>query len=157
VLSTILLLNLWFAPAYALAAKRFQDRDKPRRRALFGLVPMQAAMLVWLWFVETPPETDPLAWVCFAVEQGTKLWFLIELGLLQGVRVLITSGRTLSTLSHSMSQSKRRRYSKIRVRVYNNCCRRRDYGSALPQFDVAALSAGVFLVSFLAILLRKEN
>lgn len=48
-LSTIFLINLWFALAYALVAKRFEDRDKAGRTALYGLIPMQAAMLVWLW------------------------------------------------------------------------------------------------------------
>ena len=86
-LSTILLLNLWFAPAYALAAKRFQDRDKPGRTALYGLIPMQAAMLAWLWgLVGTAAEPNALSWICFAVENGTLLWFLIELGMLKGVR-----------------------------------------------------------------------
>lgn len=84
---TILLLNLWFAPGYALAAKRFQDRDKPGRTALYGLIPMQAAMLVWLWGqFGTLAEPNALAWICFAVELGTNLWFLIELGMLKGVR-----------------------------------------------------------------------
>ncbi|HWY53325.1 MAG TPA: DUF805 domain-containing protein [Terriglobales bacterium] len=62
-LSTILLLNLWFDPAYALAAKRFQDRDKAGRTALYGLIPVQAAMLVWLWGpVGTRAEPNALAW-----------------------------------------------------------------------------------------------
>jgi uncharacterized membrane protein YhaH (DUF805 family) len=86
-LTTILFLNLWFGPAYALAAKRFQDRDKAGRTALYGLIPMQAAILVWLWGpVGTPGEPNTLGWICFAVEQGTTLWFLIELGMLRGVR-----------------------------------------------------------------------
>ncbi|ODS04178.1 hypothetical protein AUC71_00395 [Methyloceanibacter marginalis] len=37
-LLTILALALFY-PTYALCAKRFQDRDKPGKTALYGLVP----------------------------------------------------------------------------------------------------------------------
>src|SRR5215470_7863273 len=64
-LVSILQLNLWFAPAYALAAKRFQDRGKSGRTALYGLIPMQTAKLVWQWaFIPVPPETTGLMWLC---------------------------------------------------------------------------------------------
>jgi uncharacterized membrane protein YhaH (DUF805 family) len=84
-LVSILQLNLWFAPAYALAAKRFQDRGKSGRTALYGLIPMQTAKLVWQWaFIPVPPEPTGLMWLCGLVEWGPGLWFLIELGMLKG-------------------------------------------------------------------------
>ena len=84
-LVSIFQLNLWFAPAYALCAKRFHDRSKPRRTALYGLIPMQTAMLIWQWrFIPVPPEPSALMWLCALVEWGTQLWFLIELGMLKG-------------------------------------------------------------------------
>ena len=85
-LVSILELNLWFVPAYALAAKRFQDRGKSGRTALYGLIPMQAARLVWQWaFIPLPLEPSALMWLCALVEWGPALWFLIELGMLKGV------------------------------------------------------------------------
>jgi uncharacterized membrane protein YhaH (DUF805 family) len=74
-----------FYPGYAVAAKRFQDRDKPGQTALYGLVPVLIASLLQAFgLTGTPQEPNALGWICTLVTMGVGLWFLIELGILKG-------------------------------------------------------------------------
>jgi len=74
-----------FYPGYAVAAKRFQDRDKPGITALYGLVPELIASLLHAFGLPgTPQEPHALDWICPLITLGVGLWFLIELGILKG-------------------------------------------------------------------------
>jgi uncharacterized membrane protein YhaH (DUF805 family) len=74
-----------FYPGYAVAAKRFQDRDKPGVTALYGLVPVLIASLLQAFgLAGTPHAPNALGWICNLVTMGVGLWFLIELGILKG-------------------------------------------------------------------------
>lgn len=74
-----------FYPSYAVAAKRFQDRDKPGTTALYGLVPVLIATLLQAFgLTGTPTEPNALGWICALVTWGVGIWFLIELGILKG-------------------------------------------------------------------------
>lgn len=74
-----------FYPSYALCAKRFQDRDKPGRTALYGLVPLLLTSLIDAWgLTGTATELNGLGWLCVLVNLGVGLWFLIDLGILRG-------------------------------------------------------------------------
>jgi uncharacterized membrane protein YhaH (DUF805 family) len=74
-----------FYPGYAVAAKRFQDRDKPGQTALYGLVPVLIASLLQSFgLTGTPQEPNALGWICTLITLGVGLWFLIELGILKG-------------------------------------------------------------------------
>jgi uncharacterized membrane protein YhaH (DUF805 family) len=85
-LIVILLVTLaLFYPAYAVAAKRFQDRDKPGKTALYGLVPaLVATLLQALGFAGTPDQPNAIGWLCSVVMLGIGIWFLVELGILKG-------------------------------------------------------------------------
>ena len=77
-----------FYPGYAVAAKRFQDRDKPGITAFYGLVPVLIASLLQAFgLTGTPQEPNALGWICTLVTMGVGLWFLIELGILKGLRL----------------------------------------------------------------------
>jgi uncharacterized membrane protein YhaH (DUF805 family) len=72
-------------PAYAVCAKRFQDRDKPGNMALYGLGPLLAVSLLQaLGLTGDPAQPNALGWVCALVTWGVLLWFLIDLGILKG-------------------------------------------------------------------------
>jgi len=72
-------------PAYALSAKRFQDRDKPGVYALYGLAALLVTNLLQaLGLTGTPEELNGLGWVSALINLGVLLWFLIELGILKG-------------------------------------------------------------------------
>ena len=74
-----------FYPVYAIAAKRFQDRDKPGMTALYGLVPVLIANLLQLFgLTGTPEQPNTLGWIASLVMLAVGLWFLIELGILKG-------------------------------------------------------------------------
>jgi uncharacterized membrane protein YhaH (DUF805 family) len=74
-----------FYPAYALTAKRFQDRDRPGVTALYGLVPGSIAMLLGVFGLTGDlGEVNALGWICRLVYWGVGIWFLIELGILKG-------------------------------------------------------------------------
>jgi uncharacterized membrane protein YhaH (DUF805 family) len=84
ILVTLVTLALFY-PAYAVAAKRFQDRDKPGVTALYGLVPVLiASLLQSSGLAGTPDEPNGLGWICTLVTFGVGIWFLIELGILKG-------------------------------------------------------------------------
>ena len=81
----ILITLLLFYPSYAVCAKRFQDRDRPGRTALYGLVPMLLAnFLEATGATGAPQEPNAVGWICILVFWGVSLWFIIELGILKG-------------------------------------------------------------------------
>ncbi|MBQ0818132.1 MAG: DUF805 domain-containing protein [Hyphomicrobiaceae bacterium] len=72
-------------PAYAVCAKRFQDRDRPGKTALYGLVPILIASLLQTWgLTGTPQNLNGLGWICVLINLGVGIWFLIDLGILRG-------------------------------------------------------------------------
>jgi uncharacterized membrane protein YhaH (DUF805 family) len=90
-----------YLPAYPLAAKRFQDRNKPGRTALYGYIPsVIAAGLLSFGPVRDIPRTVELAigdlvvsfnWnanilgsICFIILISIVVWFMIELGMRKG-------------------------------------------------------------------------
>ena len=84
ILVTLVTLGLFY-PGYAVAAKRFQDRDKPGITALYGLIPVLIASLLQAFgLTGTPQEPNALGWICTLVTMGVGLWFLIDLGILKG-------------------------------------------------------------------------
>jgi uncharacterized membrane protein YhaH (DUF805 family) len=74
-----------FYPAYAVTAKRFQDRDKPGQTALYGLIPVFVAILLGSFgLTGDPTGPNALGWICTLIYLGVGLWFGIELGILRG-------------------------------------------------------------------------
>jgi uncharacterized membrane protein YhaH (DUF805 family) len=90
-----------YLPAYPLAAKRFQDRNRPGETALYGYVPsIIAAGLLSFGPVEATPRTlelpigdvyvsfnwntNILGLICIFILIGVAVWFLFELGMLKG-------------------------------------------------------------------------
>jgi uncharacterized membrane protein YhaH (DUF805 family) len=74
-----------FYPAYAVAAKRFQDRNRPGETALFGLVPVFFAILLDCFgMTGDAMGANGLGWICRLIYLGVGLWFAIELGALKG-------------------------------------------------------------------------
>ncbi len=54
-----------------MAAKRFQDRDKPGITALYGLVPVLIASLLQAFgLTGTPQEPNALGWICTLITMG---------------------------------------------------------------------------------------
>ncbi len=81
----ILITLVLFYPSYAVCAKRFQDRDRPGRTALYGLVPMLFAnFLEAIGATGAPQEPNAVGWICILIFWGVALWFIIELGILKG-------------------------------------------------------------------------
>jgi uncharacterized membrane protein YhaH (DUF805 family) len=84
ILKLLVALGLFY-PGYAVAAKRFQDRDKPGITALYGLIPLLVAIVFQtLGLTGDPAEPNALGWICILVYLGVGIWFLIELGILKG-------------------------------------------------------------------------
>ena len=72
-------------PAYAICAKRFQDRNKPAITALYGVGPLLLASLLQSFgLTGSPAGLNAVGWICVLITWGVGLWFLIELGLLKG-------------------------------------------------------------------------
>lgn len=83
-LATLFALALFY-PSYAVCAKRFQDRGRPGQTALFGLVPVGIATLLYAWgLTGSTTELGFVGGVCMLIYLGVGLWFLIDLGLLKG-------------------------------------------------------------------------
>ena len=83
-LSVIIALALFY-PAYAVCAKRFQDRNRPSITALYGLAPLLLASLLQSFgLTGTAAELNAVGWICALITWGVGLWFLIELGILKG-------------------------------------------------------------------------
>ncbi len=81
----ILIMLALFYPSYAVCAKRFQDRDRPGRTALYGLVPILIAnFLEATGATGAPQAPNAVGWICTLIFWGVSLWFLIELGILKG-------------------------------------------------------------------------
>ena len=74
-----------FYPAYAVTAKRFQDRDRPGETALLGLIPVLVAVALGSFGLSGDPAgPNAIGWICRLVYLGVGLWFAIELGMLKG-------------------------------------------------------------------------
>ena len=72
-------------PAYAVCAKRFQDRDRPGRIALYGLVPVVITSFLENWgLTGTLQGLNGLGWICNLIYWGVGIWFIIDLGILKG-------------------------------------------------------------------------
>jgi uncharacterized membrane protein YhaH (DUF805 family) len=84
ILSFILQLVLAY-PAYALMAKRFQDRDKPGTYAaiLIGLSILVSLFGIFGW-TGNPLEMNWFGWLLSLAQFAIFIWFLIELGFLRG-------------------------------------------------------------------------
>jgi uncharacterized membrane protein YhaH (DUF805 family) len=68
-----------------VAAKRFQDRDKPGHTALYGLVPVLIAILLDTFgLTGDATGANAVGWICTLLYLGVGLWFAIELGALKG-------------------------------------------------------------------------
>src|SRR5262245_18697434 len=87
-----------FYPAFAVAAKRFHDRNRPGETALFGLIPAFIAIAHDCYgLTGAATGSNGLGWIrrlCYLVgalrlayELGVGLWFAIELGALNGTPV----------------------------------------------------------------------
>ena len=62
-----------FYPVYAIAAKRFQDRDKPGTTALYGLVPILIVNFLQLFgLTGTPEQPNTLGWIATVVMLGVR-------------------------------------------------------------------------------------
>ncbi len=86
VVLTVLLGLALFYPTYAAMAKRFQDRGKPGRTALYGLVPIYAINLMLTFGIIPIGEPGLLPRLCDAAIVGLSFWLLIELGMLRGTQ-----------------------------------------------------------------------
>ena len=74
-----------FYPAFAVAAKRFHDRNRPGETALFGLIPVFLAIaLDCFGLTGDASGANGLGWICRLIYLGVGLWFAIELGALKG-------------------------------------------------------------------------
>jgi uncharacterized membrane protein YhaH (DUF805 family) len=79
----------WFSlyPFYAVAAKRFQDRDKPALYALVGPAILLLYFVLVLFGVVGPGEPNQfgaLDWIFGTAHLVVGIWYLIELGILKG-------------------------------------------------------------------------
>ncbi len=86
VVLTVLIGLALFFPTYAAMAKRFQDRGKPGRTALYGLMPIYAINLMLTFGIIPIGEPGLLPRLCDAAIVGLSFWLLIELGILRGTQ-----------------------------------------------------------------------
>ena len=64
ILKFLLAIGLFY-PAYAVTAKRFQDRDKPGETALYGLIPVLVAIVLGSFgLTGDPTGANALGWIC---------------------------------------------------------------------------------------------
>jgi uncharacterized membrane protein YhaH (DUF805 family) len=81
----LLLAIALFYPAFAVAAKRFHDLDKPGETALYGLVPILLAIaLDCFGLTGDAAGANGLGWIGRLIYLGVGLWFAIELGTQKG-------------------------------------------------------------------------
>ena len=71
-------------PAYALFAKRFQDRDKPGGLALIGIGLGIVQTLTRLLGLSNPMAPTAVDWILNILLLIVGIWYLIELGCLRG-------------------------------------------------------------------------
>jgi uncharacterized membrane protein YhaH (DUF805 family) len=82
----MLLSVLLFYPAYALMAKRFQDRNKPGSIAFVGLLIVYTINAAHVAGLLRDDQPGMLLTVTDLLLVGINLWFLVELGLLKGTQ-----------------------------------------------------------------------
>jgi uncharacterized membrane protein YhaH (DUF805 family) len=75
-----------FSLSYPLAAKRFQDRNKNGRTALFGLIPFLTSDLLGALGIFNWQANTLIDWVVAWSNLAIGVWFTIELGVLKGTK-----------------------------------------------------------------------
>lgn len=82
----MLVLNLLLLyPAYALSAKRFQDRNKPGSLALIGIgLSFLQSLLTVFGLMGNPFNQNALDYIFGILLLIVGVWYLIELGILRG-------------------------------------------------------------------------
>ncbi|MBC8021436.1 MAG: DUF805 domain-containing protein [Methyloceanibacter sp.] len=84
ILKLLLVIGLFY-PAYAVTAKRFQDRNRPGSTALYGLIPVFVAIVLDCFGLTGDASgANAIGWICRLIYLGVGLWFAIELGTLKG-------------------------------------------------------------------------
>jgi len=91
-----------YLPKYPLAAKRFQDRNKSGKTALYGYIPSAIAVGTLIFgpvlldhpqtleipigdaVISSHWNTNILGLICFIILISVVVWFLIELGMRRG-------------------------------------------------------------------------
>jgi uncharacterized membrane protein YhaH (DUF805 family) len=72
-------------PAYAVGAKRFQDRNKPAMYALVGIaIGLLYGLLAIFGVVGDPVSQGALDWIFMLAFLAVGIWYLVELGILKG-------------------------------------------------------------------------
>jgi uncharacterized membrane protein YhaH (DUF805 family) len=99
--SASLIWTVLYLPKYPLAAKRFQDRNKPGKTALYGYIPSVIAVGILIFgpvlenrqtreiqigevVISFHWNTNILGSTCCVILIGVAVWFLIELGMRSG-------------------------------------------------------------------------
>lgn len=85
-LLTLVLQVALIFPSYALSAKRFQDRGKPGSLALIGIGLGLVQTLARVVGLSNPFQPTFLDWILSIALLIVGIWYLIELGCLQGTR-----------------------------------------------------------------------
>ncbi|MEP0322266.1 DUF805 domain-containing protein [Bauldia litoralis] len=82
----MLILNIVLLyPAYALSAKRFQDRNKPGSLALIGIgLSLLQSLLTVFGLMGNPFNQNALDYIFGILLLIVGIWYLIELGILRG-------------------------------------------------------------------------
>ncbi len=72
-------------PAYALMAKRFQDRNRPATyAAVIVVINILYSLIALIGLSGAPGHMNPFGWVVSIVVAIIGIWILIELGFLRG-------------------------------------------------------------------------
>lgn len=84
IIATLILQIILIYPAYALSAKRFQDRNKPGGLALIGIGLGILQTLARLVGLSNPFNPTAVDWILNIALIIVGIWYLIELGILRG-------------------------------------------------------------------------
>lgn len=84
IIATLILQIILIYPAYALSAKRFQDRNKPGGLALIGIGLGILQTLARLVGLSNPFDPTAVDWILNIALLIVGIWYLIELGILRG-------------------------------------------------------------------------